>query len=106
MSYSEILRIIERIGAKASDNSTQLGTYAIVEANKFSTKGVSNRDNARWKRAQYIIVDYCPISSIQKCLEGFLQFSETCQYLIIANTNQVFQGNGLHKSLSELLLKS
>lgn len=102
MSLFEIERILKHSGVKEITNHTQLGTYAVVETNKFTTKGISNRDNARWKRAQYIIVDYCPTSYVQICLNGFLQFAEGNQFLIIANLNQVFNGNGSQIPLSSL----
>lgn len=103
MNNTEIDRIIRRIGAKEIDNSTQLGTFVIVDAEKFKTKGIANRDNARWKRAQYIIIDYCPSYNIKDCLNGFLQFSEFCQYLIISNVSKVYKGNGQPINLSELV---
>ena len=105
MSFLEVERIIKRIGAREINNSTQVGTFVVVDADKFTTKGISNRDNARWKRAQYIIIEHCPSSHIQVCLKGFLQFSEYNQFLIIANTNQVFKGNGNQINLSQLISK-
>lgn len=104
MNYIEVDRILKRIGAKPIDNATQLGTFAVVEANKFTTKGISNRDNARWKRAQFIVVEYCPASNVSTCLRGFLQFSESCQYLIVANTNQIFNGYGKAADISQLTI--
>lgn len=105
MSILDIERILKHLGAKEIDNSTLTGTFVMVEAEKFFTKGISNRDNARWKRAQYIIINHCPPTSINRCLEGFLQFSEMCQFLIIANTNQVYNGNGKPIDLYQLLTK-
>lgn len=105
MSLTEVERTLRRIGAKPIDNSTQIGTFSVVEAEKFATKGINNRDNARWKRAQYIIVDYCPISNIQFCVRGFLQFAEGCQYLIISNTNQVFNGKGQPENISHITIR-
>lgn len=104
MSFIEVERTLKRIGAKPIDNTTQLGTYAVVEADKFATKGISNRDNARWKRAQYIVVEYCPASNVSACLRGFLQFSEGCQFLIVANTNQIFNGNGRATDISQITI--
>lgn len=103
MSFLEVERIIKRIGPKEINNSTQVGTFVVVDADKFTTKGISNRDNARWKRAQYIIIEHCPSAHIQLCLKGFLQFSEYSQFLIIANTNQVFRGNGTQINLSQII---
>ena len=94
MTSYDVERLLKRAGARPIDNKTLIGTYCIVEADKFVTKGISNRDNARWKRAQYIVVEHCPTSSVKMCVDGFVQFSEFCQFLIIANTNQAFNGNG------------
>lgn len=105
MSFTEVEQIMKRIGAKEIDNSTQIGTFVVVDAGKFATKGIANRDNARWKRAQYIIIDHCPYSNIRICLSGFLQFSELCQYLIISNANEVYKGNGQQINLSQLATK-
>ena len=102
MTISEIERIIKNKGAKEIDNSTQLGTYVIIEADKLMTKGVANRDNARWKRAQYIIIETCFPSNVTVCLNGFLQFSEYCQFLIIANLNLIYKGNGKQIDLATL----
>lgn len=102
MTIQEIERTLRRIGAETIDNSTQIGTFAIVKEDQFTTKGISNRDNARWKRAQYIVVGYCNPSNVQTCIRGFLQFSESCQFLIITNTNQVFNGNGQEIDISQL----
>lgn len=61
---------------------------------KFFTKGVNNRDNARWKRAQYILVEGCPTTSINACLEGFFEFAETCQYIIFEDLDLAYNGRG------------
>lgn len=102
MSFIEVERRLRKIGAREIDNSTQMGTFAVVDTAKFVTKGIANRDNARWKRAQYVVVDYCPSTNVQICLKGFLQFAERCQILIIANTNQVFNGDGRSIEMSDL----
>lgn len=94
MTVFEVERMLKRDGMRPIDNTTLIGTYCIVDADKFVTKGISNRDNARWKRAQYIIVEYCSPSSVQICVNGFTEFSEPCQFLIIANSNQAFNGFG------------
>lgn len=105
MNLYEIESLLRRSGARPIENTTQKGTYSIVDVDKFVTKGISNRDNARWKRAQFIIVEFCPPSSVQACVNGFMQFSESCQVLIIANSNQAFNGDGQSVDISQIAFK-
>lgn len=103
MTVFEVERMLKLAGVRPIDNATLLGTYCIVDSDKFVTKGISNRDNARWKRAQYILVEHCSPSSVQICVNGFTEFSEHCQFLIIANTNQAFNGFGRPVDISQVI---
>lgn len=102
MTVFEVERILKRAGMRPIDNTTLMGTYCIVDADKFVTKGISNRDNARWKRAQYILVEHCSPSNVQICVKGFTEFSELCQFLIITNTDQAFDGFGRPVDISQV----
>lgn len=105
MSLHKIEDLLKRSGIRPIENTTQKGTYSIVDQDKFTTKGIANRDNARWKRAQFIVVEFCSPSNVQICVNGFTQFSEACQFLIIANSNQAFNGYGHSIDISQIAFK-
>lgn len=103
MDIGQIASTLRRKGVTKIDNRTLLGTYEIVDCDKFFTKGVNNRDNARWKRAQYIIVENCPSTTARNCLHGFMEFAETCQYIIFAGTDIVYNGCGKLVNMTEFM---
>ena len=92
MGTSRLTRRLESSGVHPISNSTVLNTYEVVHMKKFFTKGVNNRDNARWKRAQYILVEGCPTTSIEACLNGFYEFAEACQYIVFEDINLAYNG--------------
>lgn len=92
MGSSRLTRRLESRGVRPISNSTVLNSYEVVHMDKFFTKGVNNRDNARWKRAQYILVEGCPSTSVNACLDGFYEFAESCQYIVFEDLNLAFDG--------------
>lgn len=103
MDANRIESALRRKNKKPIDNSTAIGTYCSISCDKFMTKGISNRDNARWKRAQYLIVTDCPTVTIQPCLNGFMQFAEPNQYIIFSQTDIVYNGRGKKMSFQDFL---
>lgn len=105
MGTSRLTRKFESHGVYPISNSTVLNTYEVVHVSKFFTKGVNNRDNARWKRAQYILVEGCPSTSINACLEGFYEFAETCQYVVFEDLNLAFNGRRQNITIESIFTK-
>ena len=92
MGSSRLVRRFEGCGVLPISNKTVMNTYEVVHVEKFFTKGVNNRDNARWKRAQYIFVEGCPLTSVEACLNGFYEFAEGCQYIIFEDLSIAYNG--------------
>lgn len=103
MGTSRLTRKLESQGIRPISNSTVLNTYEVVHMCKFHTKGVNNRDNARWKRAQFILVEGCPITSVKGCLDGFYEFAETCQYIVFEDLNIAYNGRRENVAIESIL---
>jgi hypothetical protein len=104
MDTNILIKRFECDGVRHINSSTALNTYEVVHTDKFFTKGINNRDNARWKRAQYIFVEGCSYALVRGCLDGFYEFAESCQYIIFANLDLAYNGIGHNVSIESIYL--
>ena len=58
-SDSDLKAALESLGLRTVSSNPAPMTYTVVDSQKFTTKMLSVRDNAGWKKAEHIVLEKC-----------------------------------------------
>ncbi len=107
MEQYKIIEELENNGIKVLTTQTIKDSYTIIGRGSLDAAQVHNRDSARWKKAQYIIINKDDISSLTKSnLDGWKSLANLDQFLITCENGdwQIYDNNG-NKNIFKSLFK-
>lgn len=103
MDAEQLKNALTNAGCYEDKKRTRLGLFANVEMNSFMTNQVSNRLNAGWKTAQYVIVDDCNPGYLETLLEKWRSLTSQYYNQFIIVYNEAQQRYNIYNSNGELL---
>lgn len=84
MEYGDVESFLKSVSAVEIGNQTVKGTFAEIDRNSLLTDEVGNRNNARWKRAEYVIAKFTDDGvDISEYLTGWNSVANRDQTLFI-----------------------